>query len=72
MPVTIIEPLGELEEAFEGHIGGDQLQRYGNALAAYRSGDFETAYEEFVALDGDPAADKAATRALIDDPPTEP
>lgn len=63
-PVTIFEPLGELGEALNVEIGSEQLQHYASALAAYRSGDFEAAYEEFTALEGDAAALRAADRAL--------
>ena len=73
-PVTIFEPLGELGEALNVEIGSEQLQHYASALAAYRSGDFEAAYEEFTALEGDAAALRAADRALalVNDPPDEP
>ena len=73
-PVTIFEPLGEIEIPLEGRISDDQLKHYANALAAYRSGDFEAAYEGFSSLDGDAAAEKAAARArvLIAEPPAEP
>jgi hypothetical protein len=72
--VTIFEPLGEIEIPLEGRISDDQLKHYANALAAYRSGDFEAAYEGFSSLDGDAAAEKAAARArvLIAEPPAEP
>ena len=73
-PVTIFEPLGESGEALNVNIGSDQLQHYASALAAYRSGDFKAAYEEFSALKGDAAALRAADRALalINNPPDEP
>ena len=70
-PVTIFEPLGEIELPLEGHLDDDQLKRYAGALAAYRGGDFESSYEGFSSLVGDAAAQKAAARALIDVPPPE-
>ena len=72
-PVTIFEPIGEIERPLVDMVDGERLKRYASALAAYRRGDFEVAYEEFSSLDGDAVAEKAAERAhgLINDPPGE-